>query len=406
MSNYYHKVVLLFTLALGSAEVFPQTNLQTMIDRGIRHAMKQCLLMSYKMRDSTEQVPRSLTKDGRFQTVTRRAWTSGFFPGTLWYLYEATGNDTLRYYADRFTRNLLPLQGMTTNHDIGFMMNCSFGNAYRITRDTTYRGPLVVAANSLSMRFNDRVGCTRSWGSIDDHRNFLVIIDNMMNLELLENVAKIFHDSRYDRMAQSHADVTMANHFRPDFSCYHVVDYDMATGRPKLKRTAQGYADNSAWARGQAWALYGYTMMYRETGQVRYIKQAEHVAGYLLGRLKDGIIPTWDFDAPATQAEKDASAAAIMASAFLELSRMSKQESLAIQCQQMAIKQLAELTSDNYLAAIGTNGHFVLMHSVGNRPKRKELDMPLTYADYYYVEALVRLKSMIRKNQIYNNPFN
>lgn len=395
-------IMLILALLLGSIGVNAQNSLEAMISKGLTRAEQQYLRMAWKMRDSSNLTPRSYTKQGKFQMGNKTIWTSGFFPGTLWYLYEASRNDSLRYYADRFTRFLEPIQWVTDNHDIGFIICCSYGNGYRLTKNADYLSPILNAASSLSKRFNPTVGCIRSWGKINDKSNFRVIIDNMMNLELLEYATKLSLDQKFDKIARSHATTTMKNHFRKDYSCYHVVWYNQENGGVFQKKTHQGYADESAWSRGQGWALYGFTMMYRETGEKQYLRHAEKVANYLLNELNmnSDCIPIWDFDAPDKWQERDASAGAIMASAFLELSSKTHNKKLALKCQRMAIRQLKSLTSDEYLARIGENGNFVLMHSVSNRPKGKEVDQPLTYADYYYVEALLRLKKMISENKI------
>jgi len=235
------------------------------------------------------------------------------------------------------------------------------------------------------------VGCIKSWDSKPS--DFLVIIDNMMNLELLFWATRETGDSTYYKIAVTHANTTMKNHFRPDYSSYHVVNYNPQTGQVQEKRTAQGYADESAWARGQAWGLYGFTVMYRETKQKKYLEQAKHIAGFILNHInlpKDKV-PYWDFDVPSILAPRDASAAAITASALLELCRYADNQK-AIRYFDAAQAILKTLSSPAYLASAGTNGGFILQHSVGNMPQQSEVDVPLTYADYYFVEAMIRYK--------------
>src|SRR5574344_820816 len=373
------------------------------IDKGLEVAREQCMLMAQKMKDSIKYTPRSYTKNGKFQMVNMNAWTSGFFPGTLWYLYEDFKDDSLLYYANHFTGSLDGIQYIQNNHDIGFMINCSYGNGYRITQNPEYKRILIQGAKSLSTRFSPIVGCTRSWGKNTDMSSFVVIIDNMMNLELLEKASHLSDNVTFDNIARSHANTTMKNHFRKDYSCYHVVEYDPATGNVIKRRTHQGFSDESSWARGQGWALYGFTMRDRETVDKKYLNQAQHIAEYLLAnqdKFAEGV-PIWDFNAPSKWPERDASSAAIMASAFLQLSRYVP-DSLGRCCQQLAILQLKTLSSPAYLAKVGENGNFILMHSVGNRNKNKEVDMPLTYADYYYIEALLLLKKMIKNKDLYS----
>ena len=304
-------------------------------------------------------------------TATPRDWTSGFFPATMWLLYEHTGDEQLKEYADIFTRRLEELKDYTGTHDLGFMVFCPYGNAYRLTGDEYYKSVIEQASKSLITRFNPTVGCIRSWNT--KHKtpelDFMVIIDNMMNLEMLEWCG-------YPVIARKHADTTTKNHFREDNSTYHVVAYNELTGEVVEKRTRQGAADDSAWARGQAWGLYGYTMMYRMTNEQRYLEQAVKIADYLIPRLPEDAIPNWDFDSD--RMLKDSSAGAIMASALIELYGFTQNKEYL----QTAEHQLRSLSSEAYLAPLGENGNFVLMHGVGNLPGNRELDVPLPYGAY------------------------
>ena len=319
-------------------------------------------------------------ENGKLVTANIRWWTSGFFPGSLWLLYEHTGDDELRQYAEHFTSRLESLKDYTGTHDLGFMVFCSYGNGYRLTGNEEYKDVINQASASLATRFNETVGCIRSWNTgRKEHpeEDYIVIIDNMMNLEMLEW-------SGYHDLARKHADTTIANHFRDDYSTYHVVTYNELTGEVTDKRTAQGDADASAWSRGQAWGLYGYTMMYRVTGLGRYLEQAVHIADYLIPRLPEDAIPNWDFDAEKQM--KDSSAGSIMASALIELyGHTGNKEYLAV-----AERQLRSLSSPAYLAAVGENGNFILKHGTGHLPAGTEVDVPLTYGDYYFIEAAMR----------------
>ncbi len=336
--------------------------------------------------------PRTVV-DGKVKLVATKDWTSGFFPGSLWYLYELTGKASWKTAAQDYTARLESIKNYGGSHDVGFMLNCSYGNGYRLMRDPHYREVLIQGARTLSTRFKPEVGLIRSW----DHGKwqYPVIIDNMMNLELLTWAARETSEPRLRDVALSHADKTLKNHFRSDASSWHVVDYNPTNGAVIAKRTAQGAADTSAWARGQAWALYGYTMMYRETRRPEYLAQAGKVAGFLMNhpRLPADKIPYWDFDAPGIpDAPRDASAAAIMASALIELSDYAEPE-LGRQYLDVARQQLLSLSSPAYLAKRGENGGFLLRRCVGNMPKKSEVDVPLNYADYYFLEALLRYRN-------------
>lgn len=364
----------------------------------IENAAEQAKLLAQDLMREKEKLPRTLDENGNLVTAASAWWTSGFFPGTLWYLYELTGDQELLNYAREFTSRVEKEQYTTNNHDVGFMIYCSFGNGYRLTGDEQYKKVMLQAAESLSTRYREKTGLIRSWDWNREVWKYPVIIDNMMNLELLEWASRNSDSTKYVRIARSHADVTMKHHFRNDYSCFHVVSYDPETGVPELKQTRQGFADESTWARGEAWALYGYVMMYRESADKRYLEQAKNIADFIVNhpRLPEDKIPYWDFDAPDIPAAKrDASAAAIMASALIELSTMMEGES-SEKYLNTAEMQLKTLSSKEYFAEVGTNGHFILKHSVGDLPRNSEVDVPLTYADYYYIEALKRYSSLYK----------
>ena len=337
--------------------------------------------------------PRTI-ENGQLKLVPSRDWTSGFFPGECWMLYAYTGNEQWRQTAVTFTAAMEREKTNATSHDMGFKIDCSFGNGYRLTKDSAYRDVIIRSARTLATRFNPLIGCIRSW---DHHRNlwgFPVIIDNMMNLELLFEATRLTGDSSFYRIAVTHANTTLKNHFRKDYSSFHVVDYDTLTGKVVRKMTWQGYSDSSAWARGQAWGLYAYTMCYRYTKDPAYLRQAEHIAAFILHhpRLPADKIPYWDFDAPAASSAaspdepRDASAAAVIASGLYELSIYSNQGPWY---RAQADTILVNLTA-HYRAATGSNKGFILLHSTGSKPANSEVDGPLNYADYYYLQALLR----------------
>ena len=350
------------------------------------------LLLAAETYKAQKLSPRSF-QNGEMRLVGIKDWCSGFFPGSLWYLYELTGNDKLKTEAEKYTELLNGAQYRTNTHDLGFILYCSYGNGYRLTGNAAYKQVMIEGANSLMTRYYPHVGLMKSW----DHRNrwnYPVIIDNMMNLEFLYEMGKLTGNENMKNVCISHADLTIKNHFRPDYSCYHVVNYDSITGKIVKKVTHQGYNDNSSWARGQAWALYGYTMMYRETGKKNYLEQAQNVAAFILNhpRLPKDLVPYWDFDAPNIPNEpRDASAAAIIASALIELHTFTNENNKYFAT---AEKILKNLSSDNYFAKTGENRLFILKHSTGSLPGNDEVDVPLSYADYYYLEALKRYREL------------
>ena len=367
------------------------------IEHGLNRAARQSLLLSETLQDRKGELPCTFEK-GKLKTIGYNHWTSGFFPGVLWMLYENSGNHLYRHYAELFTERVEPAKRLTTTHDLGFMLYCSFGQGYRLTCNKHYLNVIMEGTQSLMTRWNPKLGVIKSW-DFGDKWQYPVIIDNMMNLEMLCFMTREFADPKYERIAEKHADTTMKNHFREDYSSYHVVSYDTVTGQPHAKNTAQGYTDNSSWARGQAWGLYGYTMMYRETLNPIYLEQARNIGLFLMNhpRLPNDKIPYWDFDAPnIPNAKRDASAAAIMASALIELSQLDPSE-MAPRWLALAEQQLRTLSSADYLAEEGEFGGFILKHGIGNMPANSEVDVPLTYGDYYYVEALMRMKKLLSK---------
>ncbi|EOR94365.1 Glucuronyl hydrolase [Arcticibacter svalbardensis MN12-7] len=337
-----------------------------------------------------DQVSPRTFENGKLKIVNSRDWTSGFFPGELWYLFEYTGDKKWLEQAKEFTVKLDKEQFNITTHDLGFMMYCSYGNGYRLTHDETYKNVIIQSAKSLSTRFNPKVGLIRSWDHHNDQWKYPVIIDNMMNLELLFEATKLTGDSSFYKIAVSHANTTLKNHFRADYSSYHVVDYDPETGEVRKKMTHQGYADESAWARGQAWALYGFTLCYRETGDTLYLNQAQNIANFILNNpnLPKDLVPYWDYNDPTIpNTSRDASAAAITASALYELAGYAK---LPLYKKKADI--ILSSLGKSYHAPINGKGGFILDHSTGHRPAKSEIDVPINYADYYYLEALLRSK--------------
>ncbi len=363
---------------------------ESLVIKNFTFAEKQTEKMLQTIGDSDKN-PRNTEEDGSLRLVASSDWTSGFFPGNLWHLYEFTGDEEWKNAAQEFTGNVKDQQWNDGTHDMGFKMYCSFGNGLRLTQNQEYKKILLQSARTLITRFNPTVGAIRSWDHNSDKWQYPVIIDNMMNLELLFWATKASGDPTFYDIAKSHATTTLRNHFREDFSSYHVLNYDTLTGEVLNKHTHQGYSHESAWARGQAWGLYGFTMCYRETGHEPFLDQAKKIAAYLLNHSKmpDDLIPYWDFDDPAIpNATRDASAAAIMASALYELSSYVKEEKSRFLG--TADKILNSLSSDRYRAQIGKNNYFLLTHSTGNLPKNSEIDVPIIYADYYFLEANLR----------------
>ncbi|SOD12102.1 glycoside hydrolase family 88 protein [Pedobacter xixiisoli] len=398
--NHLLKTLLIVTFCFSLLNAKAQTRLDTaFINQQLNDAVKQIKVLATKTPE--HMLPRTFDKGKSVHSETGW-WTSGFYPGTLLYLYEYSNDKELLQLAQQKLKILEKEQFNETTHDLGFMLYCSFGNAMRITGDTAaYRNILLTGAKSLATRFSPITKAIRSW----DFDNFPVIIDNMMNLEFLTRAARLGGDKKLYDIAVTHANTTMKNHYRKDMSCYHVVDYYPKDGSVIKKKTNQGAFDESAWARGQAWGLYGYTMMYRETGDKKYLKFANKIAKYILQHpnMPKDLVPYWDFDAPnladtskyaAYRTNRDVSTASLMASAFLEMSTQVKGK-LSTQYFDIATNIIKNLSSSTYKAALADNGGYLLKYSVGNIPAKSEIDVPLTYADYYYVEALLRYKRLL-----------
>ena len=334
--------------------------------------------------------PRTINKEGKLELVPSKDWTSGFFPGELWYMFEYTKDKKWEELARKYTDPLEREKINASTHDMGFKIYCSFGNGYRLTNDSRYKEIMLEAATTLITRYNPNVGCIRSWDFIGNNWQFPVIIDNMMNLELLFWASKESGNSIFYDIAVNHARTTIKNHFRNDYGTYHVIDYDTITGEIRNKHTHQGYAHESTWSRGQAWGLYGYTMCYRETKLPEFLEQAKRIANFIFTNpnLPEDLIPYWDYNAPEIPNEpRDVSAATITASALYELSTYDKENAPKyIERAETILKNL----SANYLAKKGGDRGFLLLHSTGSKPANSEVDAPLVYADYYFLEALLR----------------
>lgn len=339
--------------------------------------------------------PRNILSGEKFwncRKVAKEEWTGGFWPGILWYDYEATQNDTIRELAEKYTESLKLFSEIPAyDHDLGFLVFCSYGNGYRLTHNPTYRDVIITTADSLATLYNPKVGTILSWPrNIEMLGGHNTIMDNMINLEMLFWAARNGGDRRLFDVAVSHADKTMENQFRPDYTSYHVAVYDTLTGNCIKKCTHQGYADESMWARGQAWAIYGYTVVFRETGDPKYLEFAEKLVDVYLKNLPEDYVPYWDFNAPdIPNAPRDASAACVVASALLEMSGFYG-NGQGEKYKEAAEKMLCSLSSDKYQSR-DMNVAF-LLHSTGHWPAKSEIDASIIYADYYYIEALLRLK--------------
>ena len=386
------KTILIVLIASGSLFGQKKQKMSELIDQQFNFAVAQYGILARNV--PSDLMPKTFDYvTNKVETSGTEWWCSGFYPGSLLYIYEYTKNPDIKTEAEKRLAILEKEKHYTGNHDLGFMMYCSFGNAYRLFHKPEDKATIDTSAMSLATRYRPSIKAIQSWDSYKTLK-CPVIIDNMMNLEMLCWVSDNGGDKKFKEIAITHANTTLKTHFRADNSSYHLVDYDLQTGKIIKKMTWQGLADSSAWARGQGWGLYGYTMMYRFTKDKNYLEQAKKIAAFLINHpnLPEDKIPFWDYNAPNTPTQyRDASAGALIASALLELGQYSKGEDkkLYVSTAETMVRSLA---SDKYRAKLGENGGFLLLHSVGNLPNKTEIDAPLTYADYYYLEALARYK--------------
>ncbi|WP_029276787.1 glycoside hydrolase family 88 protein [Pedobacter borealis] len=386
------KIIFIFLMASGSLFAQKKQKMSVLIDQQFHFAAEQYGVLKHNI--ASGEMPRTFNPaTGKVVTSDTKWWCSGFYPGSLLYIYEYTKNPDIKAEAEKRLAILEKEKHYLGNHDLGFMMYCSFGNAYRLFHKAEDKATIDTSAMSLATRYRPSIESIQSWDS-NELLKCPVIIDNMMNLEMLCWVSDNGGDKRFKEIAINHANTTLKTHFRADNSSYHLVDYDLKTGQIIKKITWQGLADSSAWARGQGWGLYGYTMMYRFTKDKNYLNQARKIAAFLINHpnLPADKIPYWDYNAPNTPTQyRDASAGALIASALLELGQYTgaKEKKLYVNTAETMLRSLA---SDKYRAKLGENGGFLLLHSVGHMPNKTEIDVPLTYADYYYLEALLRYK--------------
>jgi unsaturated chondroitin disaccharide hydrolase len=394
-------IVIVFAIVAGCNSAAPDEN------KNLDYCIVQAGKAVASLPADSSRIPRSIANGKKdWRLVGYRDWTCGFWPGILWYAYEYTQNKQWMQDAQRYSRSLWPLvDSSAIDHDLGFQVITSIGNGYRLTQDTLYRVVLLRAADTLSKLFNPKVGTILSWPrevpGVDWPLRHNTIMDNMINLELLFWAAKNGGSKKLYDIAVKHAETTMQNHFRPDYTSYHVVVYDTATGKKLKGITHQGYSDSSMWGRGQSWAIYGFTMVYRETKDQRFLDFAQKVTDVYLKKLPADGIPFWDFNAPEIpNAPKDASAAAVTASALLELSTFVPDKAKATAYRQKAEQMLQSLSTEKYQSR-NINNAF-LLHSTGHKPNGGEVDASIIYADYYYMEALLRLKKLAEGKNIYD----
>lgn len=355
-------------------EVTPVTKLEALTIATSKYQIQADML------DVEDGYPREYSKGYHWEQIKWQDWTNGFFPGALWML--STYDNSFIPQAEKWTLSLKEAVNFNS-HDLGFMFNNTFGLAYRLTENESYKPTLIQAADNLLARYNSKVGAIRSWDF--GHYKYPVIIDNMMNLDLLWAVGSSSSELQvYRQVATQHAETAMQNHLRVDGSTYHLIDYNPDSGEVIDKETVQGYNDSSTWSRGQAWAIYGFTQAYYQTKQPQFLASAQLSAEYFLENLPEDNVPPWDFSPEADQSIKDSSAAAVAASALWQLGEISNNQ----RYKQRASDILSSLLVPKYFY-MDTDTPALLKLASGNVPAGREVNTSLIYADYYFIEALL-----------------
>ncbi|GDX43890.1 glucuronyl hydrolase [Bacteroidota bacterium] len=399
--KHLHATKLLIAASMLISTAFGQYSSKEMsgiIEKQFEFAARQLKVLETNVPDT--MMPKTLNnKTGVVEVSKTNWWCSGFFPASLLYVYEHTNDKEILRIAQKRLDLQEPMKHYTGNHDLGFMMFNPFGHAYRLFKRPNDKTTIDTAAMSLITRYRPSIKSIQSWNK-NKNFNCPVIIDNMMNLELLMWVSQNGGDPKFREIAINHANSTIANHYRSDYSAFHVLDYDLETGKLIAGKNHQGYKDASAWSRGQAWGFYGFVMMYRFTKDQHYLDHARNIAKFLFNHpnMPKDYIMYWDFNTPdIPNTLRDASASAILASGLLELAQFTKGSESSDYINKSA-SIIKTLSTPAYCAAVGENGGFLLKHSVGHLPANSEVDVPLTYADYYYLEALHRFKNWVLKN--------
>jgi len=331
-----------------------------------------------------------ITHAGAWQCTQDGVWTGGFWAGLLWLAHGRDGSADLRRLAIAFTDRLLPRAADTHNHDLGFMFYPSAVQAWRRTGEARYRQAALDAAAALAGQFNATAGFIPGWGFFGKHDwTGSVLVDTLMNLPLLVWAARQGGDARLIEIARGQVAKTLAHHQRPDGSFYHVYRFDPATGAGLGGDTYQGLDPESAWARGQAWAITGLAILAAMTGDARFRRSSEAVAAYFLDRLPAHGVPPWDFAAPGADQPWDSSAGAIASYGFLRLHGLTG-EQRHLDAATRLLRALA-LHCGN-----GSDAGGLLLHATADLPHGLGIDGSTMYGDFYYLKALMTLHGLAR----------
>jgi unsaturated chondroitin disaccharide hydrolase len=325
---------------------------------------------------------------GSWLTVGADDWTAGFYAATLWRTYERTHDPAWRQRAETWQAGLAR-QTSQDSTDLGFKLFDTYGVGYQLTGDESYKRVVLAAADTVAHRYNSKVGMFRVWDKANDQTRFRVNIDALMNQELMFWAGQNGGNPQYADMAKHHALRALQDLVRPDGGTWMVASYDQKTGALLGHSTKQGYATESTWSRGQAWAVYGFTTAYRYTKDPRFLDGARRTADYFVRRLPPDRVPYWDFDVPnKATAPRDTSASAVVASALVELSGYETDPAAKQHDTDTARDILTALSSPTYAPRNQTFAA-MLQHGTQHYPAGWA-DTGIMFGDYYFVEALGR----------------
>ena len=384
----------LLTLAATDGPAAPDhARLDALVDDAVARSLRR-LERSTQEVGSPDMYPTYGTRELRWQLKSSADWTSGFYPGCLWLAYELSGDRRFADWAERWTAGIEQEKSNRETHDLGFRFMCTFGQALRLQPgvDRARREAVLhEAARTLGERYDPRVGALSSnWDQNPPPGSFPVVIDIMMNLELLFWSAAHGGPGELAIRARHHADLTMRDLMRADGGTYHVVRYRLEDGSILNRGTLQGAGAETTWSRGQAWAQYGMVLTYRFTREPRYLDAARRLSDYFLAHLPDDHVSAWDFQSDIRL--RDVSATAIVASGLFELAACVEPRGESARYREAAERMLASLCRAPYLASGDTN--CLLDHSVQYLPINSNVDVPAIFADYYFLEAIVRYRAL------------
>lgn len=363
------------------------------VEKAIEHVLAK---IDQSLETFTYKVPAPASKNGVYEAIDNIDWTASFWTGMLWLAYEVTGDEKYRKVGDiqvESFKHRLENRIEVDHHDLGFLYTLSCVSAYKLTGSEVAKETAIKAADLLITRYYDKAGIIQAWGNLNDPaQRGRMIIDCNMNLPLLYWASEVTGDDKYREIAYSHVKQAAKYIVREDSSTFHTFYMDTETGAPLRGATHQGYADNSCWARGQAWGVYGFPLSYGYTKDWELIKLAKKITNYFLNRLPEDEICYWDlvFAEGTKDQERDSSSAAIATCGIMEMLKyMPLSDEYRLYYENAALSMLKSLAS-NYTTEVNRKENGILLHGVYAKPQGHGIDESCIWGDYYYFEALVR----------------